>query len=158
MKCGSTVTRYKKVRFSSCVAVSKAWVHVSCLMTIKIMILFIWCNFSSCIILHATKVACEHRYRGGGCWQLFSINCHFSSTRSCNTHFLGGPWCWMNGYSFSLLCPLYCLFMGHPACFCVCCQLPHCSVLRHSCLQFWLQGGGALYPFVTCTSGKNVDL
>lgn len=26
------------------------------------MILFILCHFSLCIILHATKVACEHRY------------------------------------------------------------------------------------------------
>lgn len=82
MKCGSTVITYWKV--------SKAWVHVSRLMIIKIMILFILCYFSSCIILHATKVACEHRYRGGGCWQLFSISCRFSSTESCNTKVVPG--------------------------------------------------------------------
>lgn len=82
MKCGSTVITYWKV--------SKAWVHVSRLMIIKIMVLFILCYFSSCIILHATKVACEHRYRGGGCWQLFSISCRFSSTESCNTKVVPG--------------------------------------------------------------------
>lgn len=86
MRCGSTVITYWKVRFSSGAAVSKACVHVSCLMIIKRMILFILSHFSSFIILlHATKVACEHSCRGGGCWQLLSISCHLSSTRSCNT-------------------------------------------------------------------------
>lgn len=153
MRCGSTVITYWKVRFSSGAAVSKACVHVSCLMIIKRMILFILSHFSSFIILLlATKVACEHSCRGGGCWQLLSISCHLSSTRSCNTHFLGGPWCWMN-----VLCPPYCHFMGHPACFSVCCQLLHCSVLIHSCLQFWLQGCDALCLFVICTSEISVD-
>lgn len=63
---------------------SKAWVHVPCLMITKIMILIILCHFSSCIILHATKVACKlQRYRDRGCWQLLPTSCHFSSTKFC---------------------------------------------------------------------------
>lgn len=61
-----------------------------CLMITKIMILIILCHFSSCIILHATKVACKlQRYRDRGCWQLLPTSCHFSSTKSCKHMFSG---------------------------------------------------------------------